>query len=254
MPSSMSTSTAVWSRLLALSRGEAGVVDPVWSAEQCGEWQRLEPLARESAWTVGHLAQSLDGRIALKCGASQWISGPQDLVHTHSMRALSDAVVVGAATALLDDPALTVRLVAGPHPTRVLVDPSGVVPSTHQLLCDGEAPTLWLTGAHVQRALPEFVERVTVPGSGTLSARFLLDILAQRGLQRVFIEGGGVTVSRFLEEGCLDRLHLVVAPMIIGSGRPSLVLPGLEKLEQALRPETRVFPLGQDMLYDLVFL
>jgi riboflavin-specific deaminase-like protein len=199
------------------------------------------------------LAQSLDGRIAMDCGSSQWISGPEDLAHTHSLRALSDAVLVGAATATLDNPALTVRRVPGPHPTRVLVDPSGSVPSSHQLLSDGKAPTLWLTGADVEREVPDFVERVTVPTTGMLSARFLLELLAERGLRRVFVEGGGVTVSRFLEEGHLNRLHLVVAPMIIGSGRPSLVLPALDKLEEALRPETRVFPLGKDMLYDLVF-
>ncbi|MFT5583374.1 MAG: diaminohydroxyphosphoribosylaminopyrimidine deaminase [Cognaticolwellia sp.] len=247
------TPTAVWTRLLALSRGGAVRADPAWGADQLRAWQRLEPLARGTEWTVAHLAQSLDGRIAMHCGASQWISGPEDLAHTHSLRALSDAVLVGAATATLDDPALTVRRVSGPHPTRVLVDPSGSVPSSHQLLSDGKAPTLWLTGADVERELPDFVERVTVPVTGMLSAKFLLELLAARGLRRVFIEGGGVTVSRFLEEGCLNRLHLVVAPMIIGSGRPSLVLPALDTLEQALRPETRVFPLGQDILYDLVF-
>lgn len=243
----------MWSRLLALSRGEGVQSDAQWSEGQLQAWQRLEPLAREPEWTVAHLAQSLDGRIAMDCGASQWISGPADLRHTHCMRALADAVLVGASTALLDDPALTVRRVSGPHPVRVLVDPKGSVPRTHQILADGKAPTLWLVGPQVPRDVPAHVQCVTVPDTGMHSARFILDTLAKRGLRRVFIEGGGVTVSRFLEEGCLDRLHLVVAPVIIGSGRPSMVLPALDSLEQALRPESRTFPLGQDLLYDLVF-
>jgi riboflavin biosynthesis pyrimidine reductase len=66
----------------------------------------------------------------------------------------------------------------------------------------------------------------------------------------VFIEGGGLTVSRFLAAGCLHRLQITVAPLIIGSGRPSITLPEIEQLGACLRPEVRRHLLGADVLFD----
>jgi len=75
--------------------------------------------------------------------------------------------------------------------------------------------------------------------------------LARHGLRRVFVEGGGVTVSRFLDAGCLDRLHLVVAPLLIGQGRRGLQLPPRAALADCLRPPATVHVLGEDRLWDL---
>ena len=79
----------------------------------------------------------------------------------------------------------------------------------------------------------------------------LLEALAARGLGRVLVEGGGLTVSRFLQAGVLHRLHLMVAPMLIGSGRPGVCLPPITSLDAALRPRCRVFACGADSLFDL---
>jgi riboflavin biosynthesis pyrimidine reductase len=103
----------------------------------------------------------------------------------------------------------------------------------------------------VPDALPDRVERIVME-EAPFPARSILRLLAERGLERVFIEGGGLTVSRFIEQDCLERLHLVIAPVILGSGRPSLSLPGIQSLSQALRPDTRCTPLGQDTLYELL--
>jgi riboflavin biosynthesis pyrimidine reductase len=81
--------------------------------------------------------------------------------------------------------------------------------------------------------------------------RLVLDVLRSLGYRRVLVEGGGVTVSRFLHAGVVDRLHVTVAPMLIGSGRPALTLPPIDSLELALRPGCRFFRLGDDMLFDL---
>ena len=75
-------------------------------------------------------------------------------------------------------------------------------------------------------------------------------LLAERGLRFVFIEGGGVTVSRFLQAGCLDRLQVTVAPLILGSGRPSFTLPEIDTIDGGLRPRSRHFVLGSDILFD----
>ena len=79
----------------------------------------------------------------------------------------------------------------------------------------------------------------------------LLQCLAARGMRRVLVEGGAITVSHFVAAGLLDRLHVVVAPFLMGSGKPALQLPPITTLEQALRPPARCYRLGADQLYDL---
>src|SRR6185437_4647588 len=104
-----------WRRLLARAPDDAvlsTLYGPVLTA----------PTAPDGCFVLGRIAQSVDGRIATASGASQWISGPQDVVHTHRLRALFDAVVVGAGTVRADDPQLTTREVEGPSPMRVVLD------------------------------------------------------------------------------------------------------------------------------------
>ena len=78
----------------------------------------------------------------------------------------------------------------------------------------------------------------------------ILSALHERGLRRILIEGGAETVSRFLVAGCLDRLHVVVAPIIIGTGRPSFNLPPIESLQEALRAPMKIHQLDGDVLFD----
>jgi len=80
--------------------------------------------------------------------------------------------------------------------------------------------------------------------------RAVLDGLAVRGLRRVFVEGGGITVSRFLEQGCLQRLQIAIAPLVLGAGRPGISFEQVRALRDGLRPPTRHFRQGDDMLFD----
>jgi diaminohydroxyphosphoribosylaminopyrimidine deaminase/5-amino-6-(5-phosphoribosylamino)uracil reductase len=89
--------------------------------------------------------------------------------------------------------------------------------------------------------------------AGSLRPDGVLDLLARRGLRRVFVEGGGITVSRFLAAGCLHRLQITIAPLIIGSGRPSISLPRIGRLSEGLRPTVRKFDLGRDILFECRF-
>jgi riboflavin-specific deaminase-like protein len=206
-----------------------------------------------ATFTMAQMGQSTDGRIATETGASHYVTGADDIVRLHRLRALFDAVLVGASTVVADDPRLTVRRVAGDHPVRVVLDTRGTVPATRRLFVDGAAPTLWLRPANAVVPAPPSpqVEVVPLPevGQEDLPAA-VLALLHRRGLGRVLIEGGGITVSRFLAAGCLDRLHVSVAPLIIGSGRPSFTLPAVARLDKALRPRCRHFKLGEDMLFD----
>lgn len=203
-------------------------------------------------FTVAHLGQSLDGRIATLNGASCPINGPENLTHLHRMRALCDAIIVGANTVERDNPQLTTRRVTGPHPVRVVLDPRRRLSAEHNLFHDGMAPT-WLVCAEAVANEPGSgqAQVIGVPGDGErLRLADVLQQLQNRGLFGIFIEGGGLTVSAFLEAGLLDRLQITVAPLIIGSGRPSVTLPMIDDLSQGLRPPHRRYGMGQDVLFD----
>jgi diaminohydroxyphosphoribosylaminopyrimidine deaminase/5-amino-6-(5-phosphoribosylamino)uracil reductase len=210
---------------------------------------------RAEGHVVALLGQSLDGFIATRRGDSRYINGEGSLAHLHRLRALSDAVVVGASTAVADCPRLTTRHVPGPHPVRVVIDPRGRLPPGSNLLHDGAAPTLVLRGADgepSERPLSGQATALHLPAAeGRIEPARILAALAARGLTRLLIEGGGVTVGRFLEAGLLDRLQLAVSPVIIGAGRPALPVTPVERLDQALRPSCRPHLMGGDVLFDL---
>jgi riboflavin-specific deaminase-like protein len=201
--------------------------------------------------TVAHLGQSLDGQIATASGDSYYVTGPDNVTHLHRLRALCAAVVVGAGTVERDDPRLTVRHVEGPQPVRVVLDPTGRLPVQRRVFTDGAAATLVVHAEGLPAPAPGAAEVLAVPcEDGRLDLAMLLAKLRERGLPTVFVEGGGATVSRFLAAGLLDRLHVAIAPLIIGSGRPGLALPGRDRIAQCVRPGHRVYAMGNDILFD----
>lgn len=242
------------SRLVSDGRGGWSASVPV-SPEARDLLDLFLPLCARRELVIAQAGQSLDGRIATLSGHSHYVTGHEDIRRLHRLRALVDAVVVGAGTVLADDPRLTVREAEGENPVRVVVDPQGRIPVTAKVLQDGAAPTLVL--GIEPRTLPEGrpsgVEALCLsPGAdGAFDPPRILALLRERGLRRVLVEGGGVTVSRFLQAGVLHRLHVTVAPLIIGSGRPAFTLDPVATLEQAIRPRCRHFRLGEDLLFDL---
>ncbi len=200
---------------------------------------------------VAQCGQSIDARIATASGHSHYINGPEGLAHLHRLRALVDAVVVGVGTALADDPQLTVRRVVGPNPARVVLDPNGRLAPTARVLADDGVRRLVVTKPDTSFNLPAGIEVVRLAAlDGALAPSAILASLAERGLRRVLIEGGSNTVSRFLAAGCLDRVHVVIAPMIIGAGPSSISLPPIDRVDEAIRAPMRVHRLGDDVLLD----
>jgi riboflavin biosynthesis pyrimidine reductase len=122
------------------------------------------------------------------------------------------------------------------------------------VFAQGSSPTLVVVrDSAVAAAAGASREELRVPcseGDG-LHLPTLVAKLRERGLRRILVEGGGVTVSKFLQAGMLDRLHIAVAPLLIGSGRASITLESIPSLDQALRPRCRRFILGEDVLFDL---
>ena len=213
----------------------------------------LAPPAGES-YVVAHLGQSVDARIATAAGHSDTVTGHADFVHMHRLRALADAVLVGAGTVAADDPALTTRLVEGESPLRVVLDPRARLAGGRSLFTDGAAPTLLVHAAAEGGGAPrggDGVERLSVARDGDdLSLPALLAKLRERGVRVLFVEGGGVTVTRWMTAGLLDRLHLAVAPVLVGEGRPALSLPGVSTMDECRRPPCRLYRLGEDVLWD----
>ncbi|MGE0450893.1 MAG: RibD family protein [Vicinamibacterales bacterium] len=204
--------------------------------------------------TVGHLGQSLDGFIATHSGESQYVTGEENILHLHRMRALCDAVVVGAGTVAADDPQLTTRRVAGTSPLRVVLDPTRRLDDGFKVFTDDSAETLYVCTTPGIRSGETHVQRAAIVSVGDvpdgMNLRSVLHLLHERGCHRVFVEGGGVTVSMFLRAGLLDRLQMAIAPLIIGSGRPAIRLPARSALSECRRPRYRVFRMGDDVFFD----
>jgi diaminohydroxyphosphoribosylaminopyrimidine deaminase / 5-amino-6-(5-phosphoribosylamino)uracil reductase len=210
------------------------------------------PTSPDGCFVLGRIAQSLDGRIATVSGQSHWISGREDIEHTHRLRALCDAVVVGAGTVKADNPQLTTRHVEGPSPVRVVLDADRRLDDRYRVFRDGPE-TLLLCAADAPG--PETHGRartIRLPRAGRgLDIASALAMLAARGLRRIFVEGGGITVSRFLAAGALDRLHVTIAPLLLGSGIPAFTLPDAPALADGMRLDWSLHRVGSDLLLDI---
>lgn len=204
-------------------------------------------------YVVAQLGQSLDGRIATPTGASKYINGHGALDFLHHIRANVDAVIVGVGTVLADDPLLTVRRVPGKSPARIILDPNDRLPRTAKCLSCGGADVYVVTNG--QNYDPNTVKVLRIPsGDAGIDPHEIIAALFDRGLRRILVEGGANTVSRFLAAGAIDRLYLLVAPMLLGSGQTGLEMPPIDQLDEALRPETRCYILGGgDVLFDCFF-
>jgi len=217
-------------------------------------WDLYSPIAmgnRRQPFVVGQLGQSLDGRIATATGSSRYINCPEAILHLHRLRALVDAVIVGIGTVVADDPQLTVRQVTGDDPARVVIDPNGRLPPDARILAEDGCP-VFVIQAH-DRPRPAWVTPITIPSEeNQIAPAAIVAALAARGFRRLLVEGGAGTLSGFLAAGAIDRLHLSVAPIIIGSGPVGICLPPIDPIDDALRPRTAIHRLGRDVLFDCV--
>ena len=203
---------------------------------------------------IAQLGQALDGQIATATGQSKYINGQAGLEHLHHLRAWADVIVVGVGTVVADDPMLNVRLTKGPDPHRVVIDPRGRTPLSAKMLSYGDVRKVILTGpaaALLNRPedLPPDVEVVALAQEdGSLEPARIVQWLGEQGWSKVLVEGGAMTVTRFLEAECLDYLHIIVAPLLLGVGTPGLRLAAAGSLAQARRFEARAYPLQNEQL------
>ena len=229
-------------RPIGRDTGEAAVSDSIAVI-------RNAPTSRP--FVVAQLGQSLDGRIATVTGESRWISGSPALDHLHRIRAAVDAVVIGVGTAIADDPQLTVRRAIGQDPARVIIDPNCRLTSQAKCLRpDGTRRIIIRRGTTAHCSSLETIE-LDSGTSDLICPNEIANKLFAAGLKKILIEGGARTISSFIDAGSVDRLHLMVAPVIIGSGQPGLELGPIQQLSSALRPKTTAHVLeGGEVLFD----
>lgn len=200
---------------------------------------------------VAQLGQSLDGQIATATGQSKYINGPGGLEHLHRLRAWADVVIVGVGTVVADDPMLNVRLVRGSDPHRVVIDPRARVCLQSRMFGSGSVRKVVLVGpeARVDASPAVQVEFVRLPcPQGDMAVASILSWVVSQGWHKILVEGGAKTVTRFLEADCLDFLHLIVSPLLLGEGERGLRVRPIKALDQAKRFSSSVHPLQEDLL------
>jgi len=249
--------------LRALRRAGVAVREGVLEAE-CRRQHRgfLSVVERGRPWLTLKLAASLDGRIATATGESRWITGAPARAFVHRLRARSDAILVGSATALADDPELTARRGARVvhRPVRVLVDSRLRVPLRARLFRRADAGRTWVlcstaAPAARRRALEARGTRVLPlrPGhDGRPPLRAALARLGAEGVGTLLVEGGGALAAALLRAGLVDDLVWLGAPLLLGAeGRPAIGPLGVARLGAAPRLEpARVRRLGADLLVE----
>ncbi len=216
----------------------------------------LSRITKERPTVALKLATTLDGKIALPDGTSRWITGERARAHVHLLRAQFDAVMIGAGTAVADDPELTSRLqgMNAGRIVRIVVDTNARLSPTSKLATTAHKHPVWMLTAPNTKAPASLagkaVEILPVPAAENgIDLSAALKILAQRGLTRIFVEGGATLAASLVKADLVDNLLWYRAPAIMGEGISalgSLSLGELASLPRFRREET--IRLGEDVL------
>jgi riboflavin-specific deaminase-like protein len=199
-------------------------------------------------------AQTLDGRIATSTGDARWISGEQERRTSHALRAACDAVLVGIGTVLHDDPQLTVRMVPGASPIRVVLDARLRIPDHAAVLAEDATTVVVTTSASSPDRRSELLGRgvsvVVVPaGPNGVELDAALDALFRDGIRSVLVEGGARVITSFLSSGLADRLVVGISPRVLGSGTEAVGDLGITEVARSIRLERpAVHVVGDDVL------
>ena len=180
-------------------------------------------------------AMSADGKIGFVTRTQARISSEEDLRRVHRLRAANDAIVVGIGTVLADDPKLTVkdRYAKGRNPMRIVLDSKGRTPNRAHVL-DGKVPTTIFTNSRCTRQFGG--AEVIRCGDGRVDLAHMLDILSEKGVRKVLVEGGETVIWSFLREGLVDDLKIFVGSLVLGGkGGPTPAGgPGVTRIEDAM--------------------
>jgi diaminohydroxyphosphoribosylaminopyrimidine deaminase / 5-amino-6-(5-phosphoribosylamino)uracil reductase len=205
-------------------------------------------------------AQSIDGRIATTTGDSQWISGDATLKLAHTLRAENEGIVAGIGTVLKDDPELTCRLDTGKNPARFIFDSNLRIPLESKIVrTAADIPTVIFVRHGIHSGKLEKFSRTSIrieplsPGpDGLLCLEGAMAFMRREGIKSVLVEGGGHVITSFLKKKFVDRLIVVIAPMVIGTGIQAVNDLNVRSLSEALRPSTiKIEKMGNDVVWEM---
>ena len=170
---------------------------------------------------IAHIAQSLDGFIATDSGESKYISGKDNIEHIHRLRAISDVIIVGANTYIEDKPKLSTRLVEGSNPKIYIFDPKRIL------------------------------KKKKMSSEINLITDMSLIKSELNGYKTIYVEGGGKTISQFMQKNILNRIHICLCPIILGGGRPSFIQDKYVSINDLKSHVAECYKMGDDVLIDL---
>jgi diaminohydroxyphosphoribosylaminopyrimidine deaminase/5-amino-6-(5-phosphoribosylamino)uracil reductase len=187
---------------------------------------------QQKSFVVSHFAQTLDGKIATHLGSSKWIGNQENLIHSHRMRALCAGIMVGAKTYEVDAPQLTVRLVEGSNPIKI------VVSKNNQLRTSLNDDILWIS------------DGVDVRDDGILNCEQIVKDLFAKGIYSVYLEGGAHTTSQFLATKNINVLQLHISPIILGSGINNFSLFPVNEISEGIKfTNYQYFIIGSELMF-----
>lgn len=211
--------------------------------------QRVQACKKNSLIITAHITQTIDGKIALKNGISQWIGNEADRIHTHRMRALCDGVMIGNKTAVIDKPSLNVRHVEGEHPIKIVV--GNTKSEIHSLIKGGNL--IIISNSLLYSNDPD-VTNIVIDKPGRFSATELAKALIEINIRHLFVEGGANLISGLLSEEAIHVLQIHIAPVIFGSGKDAITLPEIDDLKKAISSSNvQFFKLDDQYLMQLNF-
>jgi GTP cyclohydrolase II len=247
---------------LATKERRLSHVEPAGSppTDGIGEAVDVAPLLGPGAAPAGRpfvvlkYAQTLDGRIATRNGDSKWISGEHERRSSHALRAACDGVLVGVGTVIADDPELTVRLVAGSTPLRIVLDSGLRLPLERKILDEGACTLVVTTERSASERRRELEQRgvgvrLVSPGPAGVDLGETLAVLRQAGVRSLLVEGGAQVITSFLADGLVDRMVVGIAPTIVGAGTEAVGDLQVARISAGLRLTGRsVYTAGDDLL------
>lgn len=208
-------------------------------------------------------AQTLDGKIADKSGESKWISSIQSRKYVHTLRSEYDAVLVGSATVVKDDPQLTVRLIEGRDPKRIILDTQLRLSLDRQIFRNNADKKLIIITSEKSLGKKRKIKSIQDAGikllfvrenkDGTVSLKQSMQLLARESISSVLVEGGKKIFSSFIRENLFDEILLFISPKFLGDGIPVISHIGIPGIKRALKLKISSLEMsGDDILAELI--